>query len=198
MFAGPNGAGKSTLVQRYKVGSRIPMVNPDDIALALRGEHGIDQAAADGKAGRIAVTQRARLLSEGRSFGIETTLTGRSELQLMQAARNIGYKVNLVYFGLESAEDSNSRVMARVRRGGHDVPEQDIYRRFGRSLANLPAAIRLSDRVRVLDNSDERRRLVLRLDNGRVRAVSRTMPEWAKHAIPRELRSLRRDNGLGH
>lgn len=198
VFAGPNGAGKSTLVQRYKVGDRIPMVNPDDIALAIRAEHGTDQASAQTKAGRIAVAMRARLLAEGRSFGIETTLTGRKELQLMQAARNLGYKVNLVYVGLESAEDSNSRVMARVRRGGHDVPEQDIYRRFGRSLVNLPAAIHLSDRVRVLDNSDEHRRLVLKIDKGRARAVSRTMPEWVKHAIPCELRSLRRDKGMGY
>lgn len=102
VFAGPNGAGKSTLVQRYKVNSRIPMVNPDDIALAIRAEYGTDQTVAQAKAGQIAVTQRARLLSEGRSFGIETTLTGRRELQLMQAARNLGYKINLVYVGLES------------------------------------------------------------------------------------------------
>ena len=145
------------------------MVNLDDVALALRAEHGIDSIAAQAKAGRIAVTQRARLPAEGRSFGIETTLTGRGELQLMQAAKERGYKVNLVYVGLDSADDSNSRVMARVRRGGHDVPEKDIYRRFGRSLANLPDAIQLSDRVRVLDNSGEHKRLLLKMDKGRVR-----------------------------
>lgn len=121
------------------------------------------------RAGRIAVAQRSRLLAEGRTFGIETTLTGNSELQLMRAAKAKGYKVNLVYVGLENAGDSNSRVTTRVQRGGHDVPEQDILRRFDRSLANLPIAMQLSDTVRVLNNSGERRRPLLKINQGRVR-----------------------------
>jgi predicted ABC-type ATPase len=161
VFAGPNGAGKSTLVRHYKVAERIPVVNADDIADTLRRESVCQsEAAVVVQAGRQAVAQRDRLLYEGRTFAIETTLTGHSELELMRAARLRSYKINLVYVRLSSAELSNSRVALRVAMGGHDVPEQDIFRRFGRSLENLPAAIKASDRVRILDNSGKRYRLM--------------------------------------
>jgi len=198
IFAGPNGAGKSTLVRQYKVDSRIPIVNPDDIANEIDIKQGSHSLTVQVKAGRIAVERRAQLFAKGLTFGIETTLSGRSELKLMRAAKERGYKVNLIYVGLDNADQSNSRVIARVRRGGHDVPERDIYRRFGQSLANLADAIRISDRVRILDNSNERKSLILKIDRGRTRIVSRTMPEWAKAAIPRNLRRLSRNNDLGY
>lgn len=40
-----------------------------------------------------------------------------------------------------------------MARGGHDVPPQDVIRRFSRSLENLPKAVNLADRVTILDNS---------------------------------------------
>lgn len=196
VFAGPNGAGKSTLVTRHKVADRIPIVNPDDIARALRRDrHG--EVSAMTQAGRHAVTQRDRFLSEGRSFGIETTLTGRSELHLMRTARTRGYKVTLVYIGLSEAEQSHSRVAMRVRRGGHDVPEDDVFRRFGRSLANLTTAIDSSDRVRILDNSGKTTRLLLSIDRGHARFVARSLPEWLTAAVPKKMRQPRRDLGMG-
>lgn len=153
VFAGPNGAGKSTLIRRQKFPDWMPVVNADDIAAKLRQEQiGVEEAAIIAQAGRIALKQRNALLAERRSFVIETTLTGHSELHLMQAAKARGYKVNLVYVKIASPEQSNSRVCTRVATGGHDVPEADIFRRFARSLENLPKAIAISDRVRILDN----------------------------------------------
>lgn len=187
VFAGPNGAGKSTLVARYKVAGRIPIVNPDDIARTLRADHG-SETALQIQAGRLAIAQRNRLMQQDQSFGVETTLTGQRELQLMQAARERGYKVNLVYIGLSAVEQSNSRVAARVKRGGHDVPEQDVLRRFDRSLGNLVAAIEASERARILDNSGKTYRLLLSIDAGsRTRFVSRNLPQWAMATIPRNL-----------
>lgn len=48
-----------------------------------------------------------------------------------------GYHVGLVYLRLPNVEASIARVAGRVARGGHDVPEQTIRRRFVRGLANL-------------------------------------------------------------
>jgi predicted ABC-type ATPase len=161
VIAGPNGAGKSTLIRRQKFADWMPVVNADDIAEALRRELvGTNEAAIIAKAGRMALAQRNAFLTEGRSFVIETTLTGHSELHLMGAAKARGYKVNLVYVKIASPELSNSRVCTRVATGGHDVPEPDIFRRFARSLKNLPKAIAISDRVRILDNRERRYRRV--------------------------------------
>jgi predicted ABC-type ATPase len=153
VFAGPNGAGKSTLIRRQRFADWMPVVNADDIAAGLRQEQvGDEDAAIIVQAGRLALARRNALLVEGRSFVIETTLTGHSELHLMQAAKARGYKVNLVYVKIASPEQSNSRVCTRVATGGHDVPEPDIFRRFARSLENLPKAIAASNRVRIFEN----------------------------------------------
>jgi len=139
VFAGPNGAGKSTLVRRYKIADRLFIVNPDEIAYSLHQSYQ-NSTAIIAEAGRVAIKQRKDLLQAKRSFGVETTLTGQTEVQLMHSAKQSGYKVSLVYVGLLRADQSNSRVAERVKRGGHDVPEEAIARRFNRSLNNLAPA----------------------------------------------------------
>ena len=118
---------------------------------------------------------------------METTLTGRGELQLMHMALERGYKVNLVYIGLGDAAQSMSRVIARVRAGGHDVPETDIERRFSRSLENLPKAIATSTRAGIFDNSGARLRLLARIDGGRLRLAgsgAQDWPQWFRGMLP--------------
>lgn len=161
VFAGPNGAGKSTLIRKIKIAERMPVVNADDIAEGLRRDHGDwGEAAIITHAGRQAIDQRNRCLDEGRSFAIETTLTGHSNLRLLCAARERGYKVNLIYVRIAGAELSNSRVTTRVAAGGHDVPEADVLRRYTRSVGQLLAAIVASDRVCIFDNSGKCYKLV--------------------------------------
>lgn len=79
----PYGAGKSTIVDRY-VGDRIPIVNPDNIARELPAT--VSGAARILQAGKMALTERTSLLAARKTFSIEMTLTGHSELDLMQAA----------------------------------------------------------------------------------------------------------------
>lgn len=186
VFAGPNGAGKSTLVAR-QVRGRVPVVNPDDIARtrppALDG--GVDVLTA----GRVAVELRERYLRARESFAIETTLTGRGELSLIARANDAGYAISLYYVGLDDLALSVRRVATRVASGGHDVPRADLFRRFDRSRSNLAEALRLADRAFVLDNSGQRRRLVLVRSGGRARIVSRRVPPWVEAAVPADLRA---------
>ncbi|MCF6502376.1 zeta toxin family protein, partial [Escherichia coli] len=136
------------------------------------------------QAGREAIKQREALLSQKASFAVETTLTGKGELDLMRRASAQGYKVNLFFVGLDSAQLSAGRVAQRVRSGGHPVPLDDIFRRFDRSLANLSAALPMADRAFVLDNSGLRRQLLLSVENGRVKHFTKQLPPWAQTAIP--------------
>src|SRR5262249_33294179 len=119
VFAGPNGAGKSTLVRRALIG-RIPVVNPDDLAAEIDLANR-DTPVVQVAAGRKALAAREAHLEARRSFAIETTLTGRSELELMRRARDKGFRVNLVFIGLDDVALSATRVAQRVREGGHDV-----------------------------------------------------------------------------
>lgn len=49
----------------------------------------------------------------------------------------LGWRVELIYLALPSAEMSRLRVAERVKHGGHDIAAADIARRFPRSLHNL-------------------------------------------------------------
>lgn len=119
VFAGPNGAGKSTLVAT-RLRERLPIVNPDVIAVRISQNRPDLPAVIE--AGKIAVRERAALLAARESFAIETTLSGNSEIRLMREASGAGYKLNLVFVGVRSANVSEVRVAHRVRMGLHNVP----------------------------------------------------------------------------
>ena len=64
----------------------------------------------------------------------------------------------MLFLWLESADLALNRVAARVRRGGHDVPEGIVRRRYERGLRNLFSLyLPLSDSWQVFDNSHVRR-----------------------------------------
>lgn len=46
------------------------------------------------------------------------------------------------------------RVADRVNAGGHDVPPQKVIERYYRSLSLLPLAIKVADRVVLVDNTE--------------------------------------------
>ena len=187
IVAGPNGAGKTTLADRW-LAQRIPVVSPDAIAAS----HNLQPL----QAGRLAVQEQERLLASHVSFALDTTFSGNRELALIKRAAKAGYKVNLIFVCVASVALCHARIHERVDNGGHAVPAADVARRFGRSLENLSAAFDLVDRIFVLDNTGEKRRLVLSVDHNRVKHLSRNLPHWAKDAIPaRIIRS--RNNDLG-
>jgi predicted ABC-type ATPase len=185
VFAGPNGAGKSTLVARY-LRNRLPVINPDVIAVSLRADH--PERSAVIKAAKIAIRERAVLLAARQSFAIETTLSGHSEIRLINDAVSAGYKVNLVFVGVNSAQISQSRVAHRVRMGLHIVPHEDIVRRYRRSMEHLAFAMKLATRSIVVDNTGKSFRLLLIRENGRAPTVAKKLPSWLIEAVPEEFR----------
>ena len=94
-------------------------------------------------------------IEKGEGFAVETTLSGQGYLQMMLEARARGFEVVLVYIGTESVEINLGRIRDRVTAGGHDVPEEDVRRRYLRSLQNLAAAISRADHTILFDNSTE-------------------------------------------
>lgn len=179
MVAGPNGAGKTTLALA-RLERRITVVNPDTIATNLPRIAGrLDER----QAGAGAIKWRNGLMAEGMDFAVETTLAGNTPLKLMRDAKAVGYKITLVYVGLANATLSASRVIDRVKRGGHAVPLEHIERRFPDTMSKLQLAVGIADRAYVFDNSGARRRLLLNREKGRNKFVSNTMPNWARTAL---------------
>lgn len=136
IIAGPNGAGKTTASFSLlpDVLHCLNFVNADEIA---RGLSPFAPKSVAIQAGKIMLQRIDELLLQGVDFAIETTLATRSYVQLVHRAQQLGYKVHLIFFALENEEQAIQRVAQRVSNGGHNIPEQDIRRRFKRGIANL-------------------------------------------------------------
>ena len=76
-------------------------------------------------------------LHANHSLVIETTLSGRSFGHIVEMARQREFVITIVFLFLDSADTCVARVKERKRKGGHDVPESDVRRRFHRSLRNF-------------------------------------------------------------
>ena len=88
------------------------------------------------------------------SFAFESTLSSRTFALFLNRCKAQGYKVQIFYIALPSAELAVNRVALRVKLGGHNIPQVDIERRFQRSLHNLYTLyLPLADRWTVLDNA---------------------------------------------
>lgn len=136
LLAGPNGAGKSTSAARLLHGALAveEFVNADTIAQGLSAYRPEAAAVA---AGRV-MLERLRLLArERRDFAFETTLAGQGHARWLRALRSSGYRAHLIFLSLPSADLAVARVAARVRQGGHHVPEDIVRRRFAGGLGNL-------------------------------------------------------------
>lgn len=156
VLAGTNGAGKSSIGGAFLRQSGGQYFNPDEIARAIRArDPGIDVAAANG----LAWAHGRRLLEEAlrdrHDYAFETTLGGNTITELLLEACRRGFEVRIWYCGLDSPERHIARVAARVRQGGHDIPEREIRSRYDRSRANLVRLLPNVAELVVYDNTVE-------------------------------------------
>lgn len=129
--------------------------------------------------GKAAVAEINRCLKAGINFTQETTLSGVRTLKTIQRARDLGYYIRLYYVGLPSAEDSLERIRNRVRKGGHNIPEEDVLRRFRSRFEDLAAILPYCDEARFYDN-DNGFQVVAEYQNGEVIPQVGHLPLWMR------------------
>ncbi len=134
IIAGANGSGKSTLASELLPSENIEFLNADEVAKEICPEH-IESVKI--QAGKIVLKNLDNLLSSGKSFAIETTLAGKNHIKTIQKAKDLGYEVCLIYSYLDNPDFCENRIKVRVLNGGHDIPHEDIVRRFYRSKENF-------------------------------------------------------------
>ena len=136
ILAGINGAGKTTASRALLADTLrlMTFVNADVIAQGLSG---FDVEAAAYEASRV-MLERLRSLAEQRAdFAFETTLSGRTYVSWLRGLVEAGYSTHMFYFWVRDPEFAIARVAARVRAGGHHVPDDTIRQRYGKSVRNL-------------------------------------------------------------
>ena len=130
------------------------------------------------------------------AFNFETTLGGETITRLLIEAADKSATLNIWYAGLASVELHLRRVNARVKKGGHAIPEADIRKRWIGSHLNLVKLLPYVTNLRVYDNSAEKDpdkgqapkpQLVLAVTNRVIDFPGpgdvKDTPEWAKPIV---------------
>ena len=152
LIAGPNGAGKTTFAMEFlpKEGETITFLNADLIAAGL-SPFAPESVAFE--ASKILLQRIIQCISSGESFGLESTLSGKAYLRHIKLWQEKGYRVELHFLKLPSADLAVERGRYRVKHGGHNIPEPVIRRRFRRGLENLDSYKPLVDCWKIWDTS---------------------------------------------
>lgn len=205
VLAGVNGAGKSSIGGETFRAAGAQYFNPDEAAAKVRKANPrLAQTEANSIAWQTGKLLLERVIREKKDFAFETTLGASTMTGLLIQAAKAGFEVHIWYAGLASPEQHIERVRARVRRGGHDIPEEDIRRRFEHSRLNLIRLMPHLASLRIFDNSAEANLkigerpapvVVIHVEKGtvksRVKALAHT-PDWARPLVAAALKLKRR------
>ncbi|MEX0927936.1 MAG: AAA family ATPase [Balneolales bacterium] len=135
IVGGPNGSGKTTLASEILAEQNYHYISADHIAYELAPDN---PASVKIKAGKIFFDRLQEAVDQKHNILIESTLSGKSLIPLIKKFKeDFNYHITVVFVFLSNPEICVQRVAIRVKKGGHHVPSEDIYRRFGRSYINF-------------------------------------------------------------
>lgn len=207
VLAGVNGAGKSSIGGAHLRACGGEYYNPDEAARAAReASPGLSQAEANAFAWREGKRRLEAAIATASAFAFESTLGGHSITRMLIDAAKAGATLRVWFVGLANVELHLRRVAERVSKGGHDIPEADIRRRWVGSHENLIRLLPHVADLRVFDNSADadpcegvapEPMLVLSIENRllkfpRTTAQVSATPAWAKPVVYSALKQFGR------
>lgn len=159
VIGGVNGVGKSSLTGvlknlRYDMGMIIDCETRKDA----------DRTAEN-------------CLENGVDFTQETTLSGKKTFKTIIKAKEKDYYIRLFYVAVSSAEESLTRIGNRVKKGGHDIPSEDVKRRFSKRYDDLLAILPYCNEVHFYDNENGFEE-VGEYRNGTLSVTAEEPPKW--------------------
>jgi len=129
IISGANGSGKTTFAKEFLIDFKFNYLNADEIKF--------NEKVSEIEASKRFLKRLNILLNEKQDIILETTLSGKYIFRIIDKAKKLGYNIELFYIFVENYLENILRVKKRVLNGGHNVPIQDIIRRFYRSLDNF-------------------------------------------------------------
>jgi predicted ABC-type ATPase len=191
MIAGPNGSGKSSLYGNTDIEAfdrSIWIINPDLLTARIRLIEKLSLSEANLQAVvRIEAWLEASIQAH-QTIGVETVLSTDKYRRHVLAAKKNQFEVRLVYVVLESPDLCVQRVRLRVKKGGHDVPEEKIRQRWINSIDQLPWFLDHADEAIIFDNSGAAPRRIGVKQHGTI-SLDPTAPPELRGAVE----SLRKD-----
>lgn len=172
IIAGPNGSGKTTFASKFLPGYvKCPnFVNADLIAQGLAP---FAPRSAAIKAGKLVLSQIHEYARMSIDFGFESTLAGKSYVNLFKELKVKGHKLHLFFLWIPDSELAIERIKDRVAGGGHNVPAKDVKRRFKRSIYNFFNLYRsLLDSWMLFNNAGRIPALIAKAKNGQIFVIN--------------------------
>lgn len=154
VLAGVNGAGKSSIGGHLLSTGGLAWFNPDTYTRELLARTSLSLEEANARAWHVGRAMLEGAIAERRNHAFETTL-GASTIPSLLIEASATHDVFIWYCGLASVDLHLQRVAARVRRGGHDIPESKIRERWHASRRNLIRLMPHLAHLQVFDNSHE-------------------------------------------
>ena len=147
IIAGVNGVGKSSLTGLLK-GERSDLgIIVDVYAISAKCGGNI-------KGGKKAIHIINDCLDKKINFTQETTLSGKRIFGTLEKAKKNGYYIRMYYVALSSLNESCIRIENRVRKGGHDIPKEDVTKRFAKRFDDVIKVLPYCDEVHFYDNEN--------------------------------------------
>jgi len=148
IIGGVNGAGKSSL-------SGVLSAESSELGIIIDTDKMTAELGGDRiKGGKAAIALIDDCLKKRVNFTQETTLSGVRTVKTIQRARDLDYFIRLYYVGVSSADESIKRIKNRVEKGGHNIPSQDVERRYLKRFDDLAKVLPYCNEVRFFDNEN--------------------------------------------
>jgi len=148
IIGGVNGVGKSSL-------SGVLSAENLDLGIIIDTDKMTAELGGDRiSGGKKAIEKIDSCLEKGVNFTQETTLSGARTLKTIQRARDLDYTIRLYYIGINTADESIERIKNRVRKGGHNIADDDVERRFEKRFEDLIKILPYCNEVRFYDNEN--------------------------------------------
>ncbi len=180
IIAGVNGAGKSSLtgVLRTEITNLGKIVDVDKMIAKCGGD------IMEG--GKKSIELLDECLENEICFTQETTLSGHRILKTVKKAIEKGYYIRLYYVGLNTVEESLIRIENRVRKGGHNIPDIDVKRRFQKRFEDLITVLQYCNEATFYDNENGFV-AVAEYKNGEILQIGSLKPQWLEELLRLEV-----------
>ncbi|MCK5494644.1 MAG: zeta toxin family protein [Candidatus Omnitrophica bacterium] len=175
IIAGPNGSGKTTFAKTFLpyYAKCVRFINADLIAAGL-SPFSPEQVAI--KSGKLVLEQIKEYSESNADFGFETTMSGVTYLKYFKMLKEKGYRLNIFFLWINSAQLAIARVKDRVAAGGHNVPIEDIKRRFERSIDKFFNQYRLlADQWILFNNAETIPKIIARKQNANIEVIDQKL-----------------------
>ncbi len=173
---GTNGSGKSSLRNYLNLSDIQTNIDPDVLNRIYKNKYPQTYKV---EAGKQALKMYDDALAKNMNICLERTLAGHGTMNRIIKAKQQGYYTIAYYIGLNSVELNLERIAMRVARGGHNISDDLVHKRYNESMNNLVKIVGFLDKLQVVDNSDTFFRLQFELTNNIYKLHSNRIETWA-------------------